>query len=217
MLTTTTTGVGKNGWYPTFFAAHHFYKASHSSYVIIGAELGYPGLFLFCGVLYCCLRTLITARTDTSDEERLRRMLFVLVVSYMVSSWMVNFEYRPTFFMFAGAIAALHRLLHGLSHDPKDEREEEAIPVPAWQVALLPPPAPAGVPAIAQAQVTAHPGGSFFPPDSEEPPAPEPAPEGTIVSRIGKGWNRLGWMDYLITALMVYAIVRFWAYIMMRM
>ncbi len=211
VLHDTTWGVGKGQWYQSFFATHHFLKASHSSYVIIGAELGYPGLFFLCGVFFCNLRTLVTARTETPDEERMRRMLFVLVVSYMVSSWMVNFEYRPTFFMFTGAIAALHRHLHGLMGKTEEPNEEgnADIPLPAWRVALLPQPATAG--AIA----STHPSPPVMtlteesPATSQEPAEPP--------SRIGRSWNRIGWFDLAVTWLMVAALVRFWGYVMMRM
>ena len=135
VLQTRITGVGKGNWgeepfitdlIPQFVSpkpgssddkARVIYKsirhskAPHSSYVCTGAETGKPGLFLFVAVLYCCLRTTLSARSQTTDEERIRRLLFVLVVSYIVSSWMVDFEYRATFFMFTAALAALHRHL----------------------------------------------------------------------------------------------------------
>lgn len=210
VLTITKTGVGKGNWFTSFFAAHHYYKAAHSTYVMIGGELGYPGLFFLCGVFFCCLRTLVTARTDTSDEERLRRMLFVLVVSYMVSSWMVNFEYRATFFMFAGATAALHRHLHGILREPEKAEEESEIPLPVWRAAMLPRPAAEGVlPSVYVAT-------SDLLTESQESLG-EPAPSPAFSSRIGGGWNRIGWFDIAMTSLMVWALVKFWAYIMMRM
>ena len=85
MLTTTAHGVGFHGWQQSFLAGHYrfkqthtdknslkkprpiIYKAPHSSYVCIGAELGYPGLFLFFGTLYCCLRTALR-RSDSSPR-----------------------------------------------------------------------------------------------------------------------------------------------------
>ena len=214
VLTTTKRGVGKGEWFPSFIEAHHYPKAAHSSYVMTGAELGYPGLFFMCGCFFCCLRTLITARTETADEERLRRMLFVLVVSYMVSSWMVNFEYRPTFFMFTGAIAALHRHLHGLLRDEKKDEEEEedtGIPEPVWMAALVPQPQPA---MAAGTESTHAVTGVLTLTEESEGEAGVPA---TPPSRIGRSWNKLGWFDLAATYLMMYLVVRFWAYIMMRM
>jgi len=153
----------------------------------------------------------------------LRRMLFVLVLSYMVSSWMVNFEYRPTFFMFAGAIAALHRHLHGLiTKDPVENEEPlTGVLIPAWKVALLPQPQPAlAGPAssatdtdTAQATTTDMTPIATASAKPEDKPSPPPAP----VSRIGRGWNRIGLIDLGATVLMVKALVRFWAYAMTKM
>jgi len=84
----------------------HFEKSTHSAYNQNGAELGYVGLFLFVGIIYCCARTLLLMKCESNDEERIRRALFTLVVAYAVSSWMVDFCYRPTFFLFIAAISA---------------------------------------------------------------------------------------------------------------
>jgi O-antigen ligase len=110
-------GVGYGRYVPTFIEANGYRKASHSSFVQMGTELGFPGFLLFWGLVYCCLRTLLTALPQSVDEERVRRLLFVLLFAYLVSSWMVDLGYRPTFFLFAGAIAAFHRYLLGLNED----------------------------------------------------------------------------------------------------
>ena len=234
MMTTTDHGVGFHHWQESFLAGKYrfkqthtdkeslkktqpiIYKAPHSSYVGIGAELGYPGFFLLFAILYCCLRTLVTAKTSTPDEERIRRILFVLIVSYMVSSWMVDFAYRPTFFMFAAATAALHRHLLGL-HEEKDrelsddaERAQQPH-VPAWRARLVPEPVLAG---------TASPMGASAPIFSMEPlPAweREPAPEPKPVSGVARAWNRIGLLDFALASAMTYAAIRYWSYLLTRM
>jgi O-antigen ligase len=208
ILTTTKRGVGKGEWHRSFFEANHYEKASHSSYVTIGGELGYPGLFFFCGCFYCGLRTLMTARTQNPDEERLRRMLFVLVIAFMVSSWMVNFDYRATYFMFTAAIAALHRHLSGMLSE-QGNTKDASLPEPAWRAILVPQPALAGGGESATAVSTVM---LLNPlPANESKAAPAP------VSRIGRAWNKIGWFDLAATWLLMYLVVRFWAYIMMRM
>jgi hypothetical protein len=238
MFSTHDKGVGFKNWQKSFlaqryrFAPSHpdeksrkkslqqvVYKAPHSSYVGLGAELGKPGFYLFFGILYCCLRTLVTAKTSTPEEERIRRILFVLIVSYMVSSWMVDFAYRPTFFMFAAATAALHRQLHGLNEirqreDEEKEREAAEPFVPTWRARLKPQPKMEG--ALAQMGVPAavmtleKDGGTQ---DTEA----EIAAAETAKSRIGFAWNRLGWIDFALTFAMTYAAIRYWLYLIQKM
>jgi hypothetical protein len=144
----------------------------------------------------------------TPDEERIRRMLFVLVISYIVSSWMVDFEYRPTFFMFTAAIAALHRHLSGLLEEKREEHEETETAVPVWHPQLLPQPALAGpLPDAVSRQILTHEISSESTADAERP------------SPIGVGWNwrRLGIFDVIAILLLTSLVIRFWAYIMMRM
>ena len=108
--------LGYGGFPQAFFNAHGYQKPSHSSYVQIGAELSYPGLFFFVGLIYVSLRTLHGIKPIDPEQERIRRVLFILLIAYAASGWTVDFAYRATFFMLVGAIAALHRL-----HLPSDE------------------------------------------------------------------------------------------------
>ena len=102
--------LGFGGFPQSFFNTHGYHKPSHSSYVQIGAELSYPGLFFFVGLIYLSLRTLHEIKPKTQEMERIRRILFVMLIAYAASSWTVDFAYRATFFMLVGVIAALHRL-----------------------------------------------------------------------------------------------------------
>ena len=109
-----------------------YFKAAHGSFNQMGAELGFTGLALFFGMVWCSIRTLTTCRVTDPNEERVRRVLFVLITTYLVSSWMVDFGYRATFFMFTGATAAFHRHLRGLHRERELEmaaEREEALPV----------------------------------------------------------------------------------------
>jgi hypothetical protein len=234
MMTTTDHGVGFHGWATSFLEGKYRFKrtkfdkeslkkpmpivskAPHSSYVCIGAELGYVGFYLHLGILYCCLRTLVTATTRTPAEERIRRILFVLIVSYMVSSWMVDFEYRATFFMFAAATAVLHRHLHGINEARDRKREEVPVqplqpPVPEWRARLVPQPA--------LERALAERGAPAAVLTLEPLPArdPEPEPDAKPVPGIGRGWNRIGWVDLALTLAMTYAGIRYWSYLLTNM
>ncbi|RYD75584.1 MAG: O-antigen ligase family protein [Verrucomicrobiaceae bacterium] len=215
MIETQKFGIGYGNWMTSFREAHGYRKAAHSSYVQIGSELGKVGFFLFLGILYCCLRTLMMAHTSTDDEERIRRMMFVLVISYMASSWMVDFGYRPTFFMFAGAIAAFHRQLYGVNRAMEEEAaaEKAMAAVPAWRARLLPQPsmvaalpnqlAPAAVYTLERA---AGPSGSPM----QLPKAPdEPLEEGSPAV---KPWMRIGFLDLALIGVLFIVTMRFWGY-----
>ena len=233
MMTTTQHGVGFHHWQESFLAGKYrfkqthtdkesrkktqpiIYKAPHSSYVGIGAELGYPGFFLLFAILYCCLRTLVTAKTSTPDEERIRRILFVLIVSYMVSSWMVDFAYRPTFFMFAAATAALHRHLLGL-HEEKDremsdaeERAQQPL-VPAWRGRIVAQPVLAGAGATMGASTP------VFIMEPVPVVARAPEPEAKPAAKIARAWNRIGLVDLALAFAMTYVAVRYWSYLLTR-
>lgn len=85
-------------------------KACHSTYVRIGADLGYPGMFFFLLIIWCCFRILISVKTNNLDFERCRRMLFLLLATYIVSGWMIDRSYHTEYFLIAACCAAMHRL-----------------------------------------------------------------------------------------------------------
>jgi hypothetical protein len=217
-------GVGQGQFITRLFRDHKYYKASHSTYVQTGAETGHIGLFLFLLIMWCNFRTVIFARTQTVEQERIRRILFVLVLSYAVSGWMVDFAYRPTFFMFTAAIAAFHRHLYKLVEESDKVEESDTQPyLPTWRTRLLP--APAGVPAelavpmeapvepapLPRAGVLLKPnplpwqkeraGPGTADPDEEETPSP-PKPF----------WRRIGLLDLVIVAVWLKATEFLWIY-----
>ncbi len=85
-------------------------KATHSSYVQVGADLGRYGLLLYVAGLWCCLHTLLRFKPANDDEDRCRRILAVLLLSTVVSGWMINRQYHTEYFLLIAATAALHRL-----------------------------------------------------------------------------------------------------------
>jgi uncharacterized membrane protein len=131
------TGIGYGNFVKGITRARRVSITPHSSYVSIGAQLGKPGLFLFSGLLYCCLRTLLLAKTITLNEERARRMLFVLLVSYACSSWMIEWSFRAYFFLIVAATAAFHRHLMNREGDLAPASAESAPPLRLRLVGLL--------------------------------------------------------------------------------
>ena len=120
-------GVGWNQFEARFvFWRQEISKSTHSAYVRVGAELGYYGLFLYLGVIYCSLRTLFQIRPETEDAERSRRLLFILLLAYMGSNWMINRAYHTEYFLIAAVCAAYYRL-HGFKRTLQEEEAEEAV------------------------------------------------------------------------------------------
>jgi hypothetical protein len=210
-----TCGIGYGNWDPAFIRQNHYQKSPHSSYVHIGGEEGEPGLFLFLGIIYCCLRTVIMAKTTTVAEERVRRLLFVLVICYIVSSWMVGQAWRATFFLMAAAVAAFHRHLLARDNPETDEAKEvaaeqkrEALLAPALRLTPLQPAYAMSAPVLPMSRMTSalaagtpiRSGARFDVTETEEPSE--------------KGlWNRINWVDLVLILVMTYATVRFWSYI----
>jgi hypothetical protein len=102
-------------------------KATHGSYVNVGADLGYIGLLLFVGILYSNTKTLYLANVNDSNDdlERCQRLLLSLTASYAASAWMIDRAYHTDFFFLAGAIAAFHRLVLNIGVENTHARENE--------------------------------------------------------------------------------------------
>ncbi len=106
------TGLGYNRFSPKMESrGGRLVAGPHSSYVRVGGEFGVPGLFLFCSILFTCYRTLYAARTTRVEEERVLRVLLVLLVSFTFSSWMMDWSLMAHFVLMVAAVASFHRYL----------------------------------------------------------------------------------------------------------
>jgi len=52
----------------------------------------------------------MTLKTHHPDLERARRMLFLLLVTYGVSGWMIDRSYHTEYFLISACCGAVHRL-----------------------------------------------------------------------------------------------------------
>jgi hypothetical protein len=191
-----------------------------------GAELGWPGLLLFLLLIWTNFRTLLFAKTQNVEQERVRRVLFVLVVTYCVSGWMVDFAYRATFFMFSAAIAAFHRLLY--LPVTEIDQEEETETKAGWQAVLatqaalsaafIRQPQPAVVapqPAVV-ASSTAVLEGPPVQPALQQPWLHREVPVDLTAEdaeRRATAWNRLTIADLGMAILMLFATSWLWSYV----
>jgi hypothetical protein len=146
-------GVGFGNFYGAFIQKEGELKAraSHSSYNQVQAEFGYWGLLIFSGILYTCFHSLMRARTADDNEERVRRMLFCMLLSFAVSSWMIDFGFRAAFFVMVAMISAFHRILTDRTPDyapMSQEQEEWGGVLGVAESKLSSSPTTAGVPAM---------------------------------------------------------------------
>jgi hypothetical protein len=208
-------GVGYGNWDPAFIRDNHFQKSPHSSYVHVGAEQGEPGLFLFLGIIYVCLRTVVTAKTTTVAEERVRRLLFVLLICFIVSSWMVGQAWRATFFLMVAAVAAFHRHLLAQqtpeteeAKEVAEERKKESLLAPALRLTPL---QPAYITSpMAMTMSIAGAGSGTLTAAGTRVTAVQREEEKLVEKPF---WNRITWVDLLFVTLFTYATIRFWSYI----
>ena len=109
-------------------------KATHSSYVKIGGDLGLPGLFLYLSVLCMGARTLLVWRAPDAQMEEQRGILLSLLACYAMSSWMIDRAYHTEFFMISGAITAYHALcVRAILRGSEQVGRTDLRPSVAWQ------------------------------------------------------------------------------------
>jgi hypothetical protein len=194
-------------------------KATHGSYVNVGADLGYPGLFLFLAVLYCGVRTVLQARPPPEDAEagRLQRALLSLVASYGASAWMIDRAYHTDFFFIAGAVAAFHRLMSVPVRQEERRNEGDAgeasvlVPVPALAMAAH----GGGASAMGElrlAMISASGNGSPSGMSGHGPGAP--AGPGYSWSGTWLSWSRIGVIDVLLIYILFELVLYTWVEIM---
>ena len=85
-------------------------KATHSCYVRVAADLGYPGLYLYLAILWCSLRSTFVLKGGSIEFERIRRTLLVITTGYILSGWMIDRSYYVEYFLIAAVSGAMHRI-----------------------------------------------------------------------------------------------------------
>ncbi len=107
--------------------------ATHGSFVRTGADLGYPGLFFYIGAFYVGYKTLKLKKFHHSDERfRIQSAVFVLLISYLISAWVVDRAYHADFILMMALISAVHRVIlspDGVTGDQNFHRVTEMTAV----------------------------------------------------------------------------------------
>ena len=140
--------------------------------------------------LWVALRTLLSFKGRNDEEERCRRALFLLLLGFIASGWMINRQYHTEYFLLVAVAAALHRLRLAseaaggaalLDEDLFDVGGDTSDPMSAASVAALP------------NEVT----------ENVEPQTP-----------VRPIWNRLGVLDLAAAGGMTWGVLWIWDYIL---
>jgi len=208
-------------------------KATHASYVQVGADLGVVGMGFYLLVLWTAFRTTVLAHRlsqDNDEKERGRRALLLLIIAYAASGWMINREYHTEYFLLIAVAAAMHRLC--LAENLEDAQAEEShggsfVEQQAW-FAHAQPVQRAGTrtlayafPALSQ-QNNGMPETAGMHPDQASPIAPhlpvwsmEQTTEFQSADSTLEGfWNRVGILDAAVAASSTWGVVYVWEYIL---
>lgn len=218
-------GIGLFRFGSTFEKANGYFKGPHSSYVEVGTEQGINGLFLFLAVLYCCVRTLVTARVQDEEMERLRRILMVMLVCYLLSSWMIGWGYRTTFYLLVACIAAFHRLvMQEQEQTARAVAESETAGAQVEQTAVIgqpvPEPALAPLPLAWQTSQGVS-GGAWAMPSTGEEDLPPATSDETAATAPPSFWSRFslvrwrrpGLLDLAVTYGLLRLVLHVWNYV----
>jgi hypothetical protein len=171
-------------------------KATHGSYINIGADLGYPGMFFYMLVIAASLRTAMLP-IPIAGRDRLRRArdaLFLFLAMSVVSGWMIDRAYALEFFLLAACFSAFHRILLRENEELRAvEKGEGEVPNPdaeQSEVELR-----SAVPAVT------------YGPDLKPTLVLPSAAKAQIVRPL---WRRLGVIEFVLAGGFTYATVAVW-------
>jgi O-Antigen ligase len=96
------------------FLEHHS-QTAHSAYLLAGGEQGFPGLFMFLGIVWLAVKIPYTALKRYSDDEDPRRAWAVALLGLMgglaVGILFLSMSYHEVFWLFMGVAGAYYSVL----------------------------------------------------------------------------------------------------------
>lgn len=215
MMRTRTYGIGYARFAIEFERRYHYFKSAHSSYVYVGCEFGKIGLLLFLGIIYFAFRTLFSVKTTTDEEERVRRLLFVLLLSFVVSSWMIGWYNRATYWLIAAACAAFHRIM---LEKEQDQIAAEAAANPLPEVDTSPRPALAyASPRTAVTTINSAITVNDIKLTTAAVTTPPSTTDDETPKKPARLWNRIRWYDLVAIYFIFLLTVEIWRYMIKHM
>jgi hypothetical protein len=103
------------------FAEHH-YLTAHNAYLLIAAELGFPGLFLWGAVVYLSIKTQVLAirryaqRPEAHAAQTWAMAILASFCGLLIGIFFLSFSYHNVLFIYLGLAGALHSACR--RHDP---------------------------------------------------------------------------------------------------
>lgn len=190
---------------------HDIPKATHSSYVSVGADLGVYGLFIYVCLIWVAVRSTLFMKTRNDLEERCRRAIVILIAANCMSGWMINRGYHTEYFLLIAVSAAMHRLrirdeMESLAPAP-EKRKPRVMEAPAGGLVLAG--ATGSGTAALSDRVFSLPG-RIESPDRSQSGGTRPH---EFVEKKKKLWNRVNWIDFAVAGAFTWVIFVVWDYV----
>lgn len=178
------TGVGYKQYSASMTEDMGYFIATHGSYNEVGSTLGRIGLYLYLGILYMNLRVLIFAKTRTLQQERIMRLMLILILSFCISACVIDWAFNATFFYLAAVSSVFFRLAKEQEIDIQYELQE-ANSTSSFEHEEILGSAEANIAEVNDEQESSY--------------------------RL-PFWTRVRWFDYLAIAIGVVLFIRLWKY-----
>jgi O-antigen ligase len=120
----------------------HWYLTAHNSFVLAAAELGFPGMFLWCVIIYYSVKIpVMTLRLDGAEANVARVWGLSMIAAWIgmvVGVFLLSFCYKELFWFFVGLSGALYACVR--THRPNFEVKistNELLAIAATDAVLL--------------------------------------------------------------------------------
>lgn len=98
----------------------HWYLTAHNSFVLAAAELGFPGMVLWCIVIYLSVKIPVMALRLPAPEAEVSRVwglsMIAAWIGMIVGVFLLSFCYKELFWFFVGLSGALYSAIR--THKP---------------------------------------------------------------------------------------------------
>lgn len=195
-------------------------KATHSTFVKVGADLGPIGLFLFLTLLCVAARVVMQYPGTDETSERCRRVIFLLLAMFFASGWMIDHAYHTEFFLLLAIASAYMRFsisARTAELSPTEQPTEASVET-AQSTMLWPNPAPdPAFAGVSTAMMDSNTETDAIPISNPSIPSAGKTTYDDDSAPKKKLWQRLSVLDLVIGYVALHFIVWLWTYILKTM